>query len=135
MGFIFSLVAVSLSTKAATGKHSYGYHRAEVLGALASVLVILILTFILCYAAVLRVIYPPDNLDPDIMLYTSIFGLFCNLIMFSVLHGNGGGHGPGQSCGHDHGHASHHYEHLHEHDHDDEHHHHDEEKHGSGGNR
>ena len=146
MGFIFSLVAVSLSTKAATGKHSYGYHRAEVLGALASVLVILILTFILCYAAVLRVIYPPDNLDPDIMLYTSIFGLFCNLIMFSVLHGNGGGHGPGQSCGHDHGHGSHdhghgshdHHHHHHgpEHEHDHEHNDlndHDEEENGCGG--
>ena len=128
-------LAVSYSTNPATRLHSYGYHRAEVLGALASVLVILNLTLVLVYGAICRVISPPGNLEPDFMLYTSIFGLVCNLIMFSVLHENGGGHGPGQSCGHDHGHASHHYEHLHEHDHDDEHHHHDEEKHGSGGNR
>lgn len=37
------------------------------------------------------------------MLYTALFGLFCNIVMAKTLHGSGGGHDHGGGGGHGHG--------------------------------
>lgn len=58
---------------------SYGYHRAEILGALVSVLVIWGLTIWLFIEAVGRVI-EPEEIDDTIMLVTAFLGLFFNII-------------------------------------------------------
>lgn len=84
--------------------------RAEIIGALSSVILIWGLTLWLIYEAILRVINKPD-VDGKIMLITAVFGLCCNLIMMNMLHerpegagklGHGatcGGHGPGKGHG------------------------------------
>ena len=51
-GFVISFIAICLTKKKATLKYSYGYHRADVLGALASVLIIWILLLWLLFEAV-----------------------------------------------------------------------------------
>lgn len=65
---------------------SFGYHRAEVIGALASIFLIWGLTGILLYEAIIRVINKEIVKDPLIMLITAGFGLCCNLIMAKILH-------------------------------------------------
>eukprot|EP00357_Protocruzia_adherens_P011665 CAMPEP_0115010870 /NCGR_PEP_ID=MMETSP0216-20121206/23606_1 /TAXON_ID=223996 /ORGANISM="Protocruzia adherens, Strain Boccale" /LENGTH=465 /DNA_ID=CAMNT_0002379233 /DNA_START=55 /DNA_END=1452 /DNA_ORIENTATION=- len=116
-GFLLSIFAIKLSTRPASKKMSFGYHRAEVLGALFSVLFIWVLTLILVYEAIMRVIHP-QHVDGEIMAITAGIGLFCNILMATVLgHGHHGhGHSHGHSHGHDHGH-SHGHDHGHNHGH------------------
>lgn len=65
---------------------SFGYHRAEVIGALASIILIWGLTILLLYEATDRVINKVIVTDPLIMLITAGFGLVCNLLMAKILH-------------------------------------------------
>lgn len=47
-----------LSSRRANAEYSFGFHRAEVLGAMASIMVIWLMTGILLYEAVWRLIIP-----------------------------------------------------------------------------
>lgn len=100
-GFLISMVSVWLGTKEANRRLSFGYHRAEVIGALSSVVLIWGLTIALFLEAVERIIYPRD-VDGKVMLITATLGLVFNLIMVKVLHGSGG-HSH-HNCSHSHTH-------------------------------
>ena len=125
-GFFISIVAIIIARRPATKALSYGYARAEVIGALASVVLIWGLTLWLVYEAIMKIIDPKDEVNGFIMFITSCFGLGCNLVMMKVLHsGHGhhhcsGGHDHGHSHGHSHGHD---HGHSHGHSHDHDHHH------------
>jgi hypothetical protein len=109
LGFVISIVSVYISGLPASTRHSYGFHRAGVIGALASVVLIWGLTGFLIYFATERVIEIDSvEVDGKIMFFTATFGLFANLVMIKVLHGHGHGHS------HDHDHE---HEHEHEHGH------------------
>jgi zinc transporter 2 len=71
---------------------SYGYHRAEVLGALCSVLLIWGLLGWLLKEAIDR-LSDPEIDSPLIMLITAFVGLAFNIISIFILHDCGGGHG------------------------------------------
>ncbi|CAG7836110.1 unnamed protein product [Allacma fusca] len=113
-GFMISLFALYMAQRPATKRLSYGYHRAEVIGALTSVLLIWVVTGILVYMAVQRVIHQEFEIDAPIMLITSGVGLIVNIIMGCTLHqhshGPGGGshgHSHDGSGGHGHSHGQH----------------------------
>lgn len=53
-GFLISIFSIWIGRKRASITMSYGYHRAEVIGALASVILIWGLTLVLIYEAVIR---------------------------------------------------------------------------------
>lgn len=59
---------------------SFGWHRAEVIGALVSVLTIWVVTAILVYLAVLRVVNQDFELEGAPMLITSAFGILVNIM-------------------------------------------------------
>jgi solute carrier family 30 (zinc transporter), member 2 len=59
---------------------SFGFHRAEVIGALVSVLMIWVVTAVLVYIAVLRTINLDFELDSGIMLLSSGFGILVNVM-------------------------------------------------------
>jgi cation diffusion facilitator family transporter len=108
---------------------SYGYHRSEILGALFSTLVIWILTGVLVYMAILRVIDTSFKVDPVPMVVTASCGIVFNIIMYVVLHTNicfkginlghhGHSHsGDGHGHGHSHGRTSSNHGHSHGSDH------------------
>ncbi|XP_021949217.1 zinc transporter 2 isoform X2 [Folsomia candida] len=107
-GFMISLFALYISERPATKRLSYGYHRAEVIGALTSVLLIWVVTGILVYLAVQRVVLQEFEIDSSIMLITSGIGLIVNVIMGCTLHQHGHGHSHGGGSGgggHTHGHS------------------------------
>ena len=52
----------------------------EVMGAVISVLIIWVLTGVLVYEAVLRVIHRDYDIDPNIMLITACVGVFVNVL-------------------------------------------------------
>ncbi|KAJ8885859.1 hypothetical protein PR048_012065 [Dryococelus australis] len=78
--FMISLFSLWLSTRPPTRKMSFGWYRAEVMGALVSVLMIWIVTGILLYAAVLRIIYKDFKIEAEIMLITSGLGVAVNIM-------------------------------------------------------
>jgi len=100
--FMISLFAIWMAAKPKSQRMSFGWHRAEVLGAITSVLMIWVVTGILFYMAVLRVINQDFEIDATAMLVTSAFGVGVNIIMGASLHQHGHSHGGG-SGGHAHG--------------------------------
>ncbi|KAG5450605.1 Zinc transporter 2 [Clonorchis sinensis] len=90
--FLISLLALFLAQRPSTKKMSFGWHRAEVVGALASVLMIWLVTGILVYLAVMRIMNNHYDIDGKIMLITSAIGVAVNIIMLLTLHDHGHGH-------------------------------------------
>mmetsp|Transcript_17349 Transcript_17349/g.25717 ORF Transcript_17349/g.25717 Transcript_17349/m.25717 type:complete len:407 (+) Transcript_17349:25-1245(+) len=144
--FILAIVANEIASRPACEKLTYGPVRAEVLSALASTVLILILSVGLVYEAIVRIILIVDDkgteIDGKLMSIIATIGLIVNIGLFIILgdHAEIGGIG-----GHDHGHGhTHEEEHSHKgeyntlshveegHDHDHEHEHdHDHSDHSS----
>ncbi|XP_038822197.1 zinc transporter 8-like [Salvelinus namaycush] len=105
--FIISLVSLWLSSRPATPTLSYGWHRAEILGALLSVVTIWLVTGVLVYLAVQRLIRDNYEIEGTIMLITSGCAVLANIIMAFTLHQSGHGHSHGGlSSGHSHSHGN-----------------------------
>ncbi|KAJ3037262.1 hypothetical protein HDV00_001827 [Rhizophlyctis rosea] len=122
-GFAISLAALYLSQQPATKRHSYGFYRAEIIGAILSVFLIWILTAFLLWEAVERV-RRPTPIDGRIMAGTAAIGVVVNIVLGLTLHG---GH---DHSSHLHGHShSHSHKDDHDHDHDHDHHHGDDHDH------
>lgn len=98
-GFMISYFAIRMASRPASFNMSFGYHRAEILGALASIMLIWGLVIWLLVEAVGRLI-TPENIDSEIMLITAVVGLICNIINIFTLHSCGGG---------EHSHIDHHH--------------------------
>ena len=115
-GFAISIISITISKKVATNTMSFGFHRAEIIGALVSVTLIWGLTLWLLYEATVRIINPVQ-VDSIIMIIIAVIGFLFNVVMGIVLSWNGIGH---VHIMHNHKHDE---EHEHEHDDDDEHEH------------
>ncbi|KAF9328270.1 hypothetical protein BG006_008520 [Podila minutissima] len=107
--FIISLAAIYLSHRPSTATHTFGYHRAEVLGALFSIFLIWGLTLLLVMEAYDRVRHPID-IDGKTMSIIAVLGVCVNVVLMFVLGGHHHHHGHSHGHGHDHGHG-------HSHDH------------------
>lgn len=59
---------------------SFGWYRAEVIGALTSVLLIWVVTGILVYLAIIRCISQDFDVDAKIMLITSFMAIVVNIM-------------------------------------------------------
>ena len=90
--FMISLFAIWLASRPSTQRMSFGWHRAEVLGATVSVLMIWVVTGVLVYAAILRIVGGDYEVDATIMLITSAVGVGVNIIMGCSLHQHGHAH-------------------------------------------
>ncbi|RHY37343.1 hypothetical protein DYB38_004415 [Aphanomyces astaci] len=140
LSFFLSLFALYLSKLPPSKSMPHGYKRAEVLGALASIVVIWILTLGLVWAAIQRIlallstspdaiVVPPVN--GKAMFIVACMGLLVNIALMKILgHGHShGGHGHSHG-GHGHSHGApskqspdhhsqdHHHGHSHGHAHD-----------------
>ncbi|XP_068934932.1 proton-coupled zinc antiporter SLC30A2 [Petaurus breviceps papuanus] len=96
---LISLFSLWMSSRPATKTMSFGWHRAEILGALLSVLSIWVVTGVLVYLAVQRLISGDYEIEGGAMLITSGCAVAVNIIMGFTLHQSGHGHG------HSHGHS------------------------------
>ena len=66
--------------RSATTRMNFGWHRAEVIGATISVLMIWVVTGILVYVAIQRIISGDYEIDATIMLITSGVGVGVNIM-------------------------------------------------------
>ncbi|KAJ0978267.1 hypothetical protein J5N97_013741 [Dioscorea zingiberensis] len=140
--FAISLFSLWASGWEATPRQSYGFFRIEILGALVSIQLIWLLTGILVFEAIARMINEGGEVQGFWMFAVSTFGLVVNIIMALLLghdHGHGGhshGHShAGHSHGHDHAGHSHghsHAGHSHGHDHAGQNHGHADGEHNHG---
>ncbi|CAJ0948350.1 unnamed protein product [Ranitomeya imitator] len=90
--FLISLCSLWLSSKPATKTLTYGWYRAEIVGALLSMITIWVVTAVLVYLACERILYPDYTIDGTVMLMTSACALGANIILALVLHSTGHGH-------------------------------------------
>ncbi|XP_077186171.1 putative proton-coupled zinc antiporter SLC30A3 [Paroedura picta] len=94
-----SLFSLWVSTRPATKTMTFGWHRSETLGALASVLSIWIVTGVLVYLASARIISNDYEIEASAMLGTSACAVGVNIIMAYLLHQSGSPHSHGPSTG------------------------------------
>lgn len=78
--FMISLCALWVASRPATRAMPFGWYRAEVLGALTSVLLIWVVTGVLLYLAVERIKNMTYTIDANIMVITSVVGLCVNVV-------------------------------------------------------
>uniref|UniRef100_A0A914EPZ9 Uncharacterized protein n=1 Tax=Acrobeloides nanus TaxID=290746 RepID=A0A914EPZ9_9BILA len=116
--FMISILAIHLAKKQPTNRFSFGYQRAEVLGALTSkkpgvkvknkklkcIIIVWILTLILVYLAIVRIIHGDYEIEADTMMVTAGIGVIFNIIMGFILYFGKTGHTHfGVSHSHEHG--------------------------------
>ncbi|KAM1447141.1 hypothetical protein ACFXTO_006277 [Malus domestica] len=119
IGFSIALFTVMASGWEATSYQSFGYHRLEVLSALFSVQLIWLVSGILIYEAVNRILHKKEKVNGLLMFSVAAFGFLVNLIMVVWLghdHTHHACGGLGQDHLHDHSH-DHHHGHNHDHHH------------------
>jgi zinc transporter 2 len=93
-GFAISLLAVLASKRPGCKDFTYGLARAEVFGALASILSLYLITAILVYEAYYRGLAwfngNAEIVNGKVMFFVAVFGVFVNLclgLVFSSEHG------------------------------------------------
>ncbi|CAN8314349.1 unnamed protein product [Cochlearia groenlandica] len=138
--FAISLFSLWAAGWEATPRQTYGFFRIEILGALVSIQLIWLLTGILVYEAIIRLITETSEVNGFLMFLVAAFGLAVNIVM-AVLLGHDHGHSHGHGHGHDHSHGGnhshgvtvtthHHHGHGHDHGHshgEDKHHAHEDD--------
>lgn len=81
---LVSLFAIWVARKPSTPQMSFGYHRAEILGALASGLMIWFIAALLGYEAIERLREPPAVNGPVVFVIAGL-GLLANLLSMRIL--------------------------------------------------
>jgi solute carrier family 30 (zinc transporter), member 2 len=118
LSLVISASCMWLIAMPAHSNFTFGYHRAETIGAMISVLIVCIITGGLVMEALQR-LTNPQPIDGKLMFLVSSMGIAFNLLLLCTLghdhhvHLGGGacGHTHGHShgsCGHDHGHSKKH---------------------------
>ncbi|XP_071779282.1 zinc transporter 2 [Centroberyx gerrardi] len=81
-----SLFSLWISSRPPTKTMNFGWHRSEILGALVSVMSIWIVTGVLVYLAIERIVRNDYEIDGHVMLVTSGCAVIVNIIMAYILH-------------------------------------------------
>jgi len=80
-----SLIALNLAKKPATATRTYGFHRSEILAALANGVTLVLVAVFIFYEAYQRFRNPPV-VQTTIMLVVAVAGLIANMITMRLLH-------------------------------------------------
>lgn len=81
VSFGLSLFAVYLSKKRPTKRFTFGYQRAEILGAICSILLIWVLTGVVLWFAIIRIITMDFEIESTVMMVVALFGIGVNILM------------------------------------------------------
>lgn len=88
-GLIIALVAASLATRPATERRTWGWQRAEVIGAAAQAAILLAVGVFVVVEAVQRLFAPPE-IDGGLLVIFGVVGLLANVASIIVLFGGRG---------------------------------------------
>ena len=104
--FGVSLAVIYIGDKKPTKRMTFGFHRAEALGALATLCIIWYVTGILVYLAVKRIQDQDFEIHDTTMLVVATAAVAFNILLGLTLHGVCGlGHGHSHAGGVGHGHS------------------------------
>ncbi|XP_062863732.1 proton-coupled zinc antiporter SLC30A2-like [Trichomycterus rosablanca] len=90
---LISLFSLWISKKPASKNLTFGWHRAEILGALLSVMSIWTVTVLLLFTAIERIITNDYEIHSSVMLITSGCAVVVNVLMALILHQSPVSHG------------------------------------------
>nr|XP_009936201.1 PREDICTED: zinc transporter 8 [Opisthocomus hoazin] len=96
--FLISLFSLWLASRPPTKQLTFGWHRAEILGALMSMIIVWMVTGVLMYLASMRLLHPDYDIDATVMLVTSACAVLTNILLSLILHQTGHGHSHGASA-------------------------------------
>ncbi len=82
---LLGIIVARMARWPATPTMSYGYHRAEILGALVSAASLWALSGVLIYESIHR-FFQPETVDGPIVFFIATVGLLANLWMMKILH-------------------------------------------------
>lgn len=103
ISLVVALWAVNVAkTKGADSRYTYGWKRAEILGALVNAVFLIALCFSILIEAIQRLISPAIITNPKLILYVGTAGLVSNIVGLFLFHEHGHSHGGG---GHSHSHG------------------------------
>lgn len=105
IALVVALVAVRFAEKThSTNKNTFGWIRAEVMGALVNAVFLTALCFTIVLEAIERFTEPHEIDSPVVVAGVGAAGLLVNLLGLCLFHGHAGGGGGG---GHGHSHGGH----------------------------
>ncbi|KAI9029573.1 cation efflux family-domain-containing protein [Phycomyces nitens] len=113
MGVALWAVRIALKTQW-DSKYSYGWQRAEILGALINGVFLVALCFTIVIDAIERFVHPEPVTNPVMVLITGCAGLAGNILGLFLFHEHGHGHSHGHNHNHDNNH-NHSHDHSHSH--------------------
>ncbi|XP_066228592.1 proton-coupled zinc antiporter SLC30A8 isoform X1 [Saccopteryx leptura] len=90
--FLLSLFSLWLSSKPPSKRLTFGWHRAEILGGLLSVLCVWAVTGVLVYLACERLLYQDYQIQATIMIIVSGCAVIANILLSVILHQPHPGH-------------------------------------------
>ncbi|KAL8896140.1 MAG: hypothetical protein Q9207_007856 [Kuettlingeria erythrocarpa] len=89
--------------KSSSSMYTYGWQRAETLGALVNGVFLVALCLSIFLDAIQRFVEPQVVSNPRLVLIVGCFGLLSNILGLFLFHEHGHSHGGGHSHGHSHG--------------------------------
>lgn len=114
LSLVVALWAVRVAKKRSSGSFTYGFQRAEILGALVNGVFLLALCVTICLEAIQRFVEVPEVQNPKLILFVGFWGLVSNIAGLFLFHEHGHSHGGG---GHSHGAGDDEESHSHSHGH------------------
>lgn len=102
IALLIGLFSVRISKKT-SAKNTFGWARAEVLGALVNAVFLLALCFSILVESIKRIAVPEGIEQPVLLVTVGTVGLVINLVGLAILGSHGHSHGGGGSHGHSHG--------------------------------
>jgi len=100
--FIIGIISIRAGKKKSTDLYSYGWKRAEIIGALVNAIFLISLCFFIILEAIQRFIQKPTIQNPTWILVVGSAGLGLNILGLIIFSG---GSSMGHSHGHQHGHS------------------------------
>jgi cobalt-zinc-cadmium efflux system protein len=88
IGLVVALVASAVAARPATDRHTFGFRRVEVLGALVNGALLTVVAVTVAIEAVRRLVEPAhSSVQGGLLVIVAAVGLVANLVAFSILRG------------------------------------------------
>lgn len=87
IGLAVALVASTVAARPATDRHTFGFQRVEVLGALINGIILIVVAVFVATEGVKRLIGGVDHIEAVPMLVVAAVGLLANIVAFAILRG------------------------------------------------
>ncbi|GFZ43150.1 Cobalt uptake protein COT1 [Saitozyma sp. JCM 24511] len=99
LSLIVALYTIKLATSPSSSANSYGWQRAEILGALINGVFLIALCVSIFLEAIGRIVSPPEITNPKLIVVVGSLGLLSNIVGLFLFHEHGHSHDHGHSHG------------------------------------